>query len=532
MKKFINTIAIEEFVNSISSLIDSKRILLNKQQFTRYLFNTESLDRNISLVIQVISNIEIKNIVILANKHRIPIYPISIGANWGYGSSLPVTDNNVVVDLSLMNKIIEINEEHGYAIIEPGVTQEQLSEYLKINKSKFHFDPTGAGPNTSIIGNILERGFGLGIYGDHYKSLNNFEVLLPNGELFKTGFWNNSKKDIVHCFTNAIGPDTKGIFTQANFGIITKACFNLTPIPDKIKLAIINCSNTNELTTNLVELKKLFLQEALVSGCNITCSTRILTTIMQYPWKAAKNITPLPGKLKTKLVKKYKLSEWSILIPLRGTTNQVIAQEKDLKKIVKNKSSLKIYDEIKINFYDKMLTKLFITLPFLKTIKKMKAFFEFLKGEPMDMTLASPYWRNKNAPPIQNRNPALDNCGLIWMAPTIPFAESDVKEFLNITIPVLHKYGIDDAISLLFANKKSLIATIPLLYDKDSSKETKNAHECYEVLNRIYEAKGFLVYRKAIHSMPRYDSGAYQDFIKSLKKHIDPNNIIAPGRYT
>ena len=59
-----------------------------------------------------------------------PIYPISTGKNWGYGSRVPLHDG-VLVDLGRMNRIVDFDEELAYVTIEPGVTQRQLHAFLQ-----------------------------------------------------------------------------------------------------------------------------------------------------------------------------------------------------------------------------------------------------------------------------------------------------------------------------------------------------------------------------------------------------------------
>ena len=109
---------------------------------------------------------DVQEVVRIANRHRVPIYPISTGKNWGYGSRVPARDG-VLVDLGRMNRIVAFDEELAYVTIEPGVTQRQLYDYLQERGSSLWMDATGASPDCSIIGNTLERGFGHTPMGDH-----------------------------------------------------------------------------------------------------------------------------------------------------------------------------------------------------------------------------------------------------------------------------------------------------------------------------------------------------------------------------
>jgi 4-cresol dehydrogenase (hydroxylating) len=89
----------------------------------RYGENVSGLRREIVAVVYPESTADVQAVVRIANEVRVPLYPISTGRNWGLGSRLPVRDGAVVVDLSRMDRIHEVNETHGHAVIEPGVTR-------------------------------------------------------------------------------------------------------------------------------------------------------------------------------------------------------------------------------------------------------------------------------------------------------------------------------------------------------------------------------------------------------------------------
>ena len=78
----------------------------------------------------------------VASTHKVPLYPISRGKNWGWGDACPTTKGQAILDLSALNRIVEVHEELGYAVVQPGVTQGQLSDYLTRTGSSWWFDPT------------------------------------------------------------------------------------------------------------------------------------------------------------------------------------------------------------------------------------------------------------------------------------------------------------------------------------------------------------------------------------------------------
>ena len=100
---------------------------------------------------------QVQDCVKVANRFSVPLYPISRGRNWGYGSMSPAGGDCAVVDLSRLNRISDYDEKLGAVTVEPGVTQEMLSRFLAENGDRFWIDATGSTPAASMLGNALER---------------------------------------------------------------------------------------------------------------------------------------------------------------------------------------------------------------------------------------------------------------------------------------------------------------------------------------------------------------------------------------
>ena len=212
-----------------SDVIPNERIVSQKEQLQRALLNTSGFNPPyVPAIIKPANRVELEAIVKHANAHDMPLYTYSKGYNWGLGSKLPVQDNCTLLDLSALNKIIEVNEAFRYAIVEPGVTQQQLFEYLEANNYNLMLNVTGSWQHTSVLGNMLERGSGF--LGHRIDDLRGLEVLLADGSTVRTGFWNHTPTDrMVHHFTYGTGPDIKGLFSQSNLGRVTAAVVNLQP---------------------------------------------------------------------------------------------------------------------------------------------------------------------------------------------------------------------------------------------------------------------------------------------------------------
>jgi 4-cresol dehydrogenase (hydroxylating) len=227
----------------------------------RYHRNVTALSRSIPMALRPGNNDEVVAIITAANERRIPIYPFSTGKNWGMGSKLPVTDGSVVVDLSRLNRILEVNESAPYAVLEPGVTQGQLATYLAEHHPTLTFNVTGAFGETSILGNTLERGDGSHARIDDLIAVRG---ILGNGQPFEVGgHWGTAGTDTSHVMRYTAGPDLVGLFSQSNFGLVTAIVFRLLPRAEKRSLFWGRASDA-KLGELFERLQKLYAQRIVL----------------------------------------------------------------------------------------------------------------------------------------------------------------------------------------------------------------------------------------------------------------------------
>lgn len=212
---------------------------------------TEFPDRKIHSVLRPVSRAEVQEVVAIAARHRVPLYPVSTGRNWGLGSALPVVDGCAVVDLRLMNRILEIDTDLRYAVVEPGVTQRQLADALAGGPCMLNV--TGSGAETSVVGNVLERG--VGVLGPRTRDLRALEAVLATGEIVRTGHWSSGDVPEWHQFPPGAGPDVTGLFVQSGFGIVTSAVVGLHP-RQPVELALVR-SRDAELARHVDTLRLL-----------------------------------------------------------------------------------------------------------------------------------------------------------------------------------------------------------------------------------------------------------------------------------
>lgn len=201
---------------------------------------------------------EVQAIVRAANEHKVPLFPISTGKNLGYGGSAPNLSGSVIVDLKRMNKIIEVDDERNFCIVEPGVSYFDLYDYIESRNLKVMLDIPDPGWG-SPLGNALDHGVGytLGIYRDHFGAHCGLEVVLPDGDVMRTGMGAVPGAKTFAENRYGYGPYVDGLFAQANFGIVTKMGLWLMPRPEHFLVCDVTVPKYSDIEPLAAEVNHL-----------------------------------------------------------------------------------------------------------------------------------------------------------------------------------------------------------------------------------------------------------------------------------
>ncbi|MBV8551910.1 MAG: FAD-binding oxidoreductase [Acidobacteriaceae bacterium] len=469
----------------------------------------------------------------IASRHRIPIYPVSTGKNWGYTSSAPTSDA-VLLNLSQMNRILDFSEELGYVTIEPGVTQGQLYEFLKSRNSRLWIDPTGASPECSLLGNIVERGFGHTRYSDHFAHSCNFEVVLPDGQVIHTGHG-----DLPGCKTAPLcrwgtGPFADGVFSQSNFGVVTRLTLWLMPAPECVEAFFFRIDHEDDLPHVVDALRPLRMGGTLQSACHIGNNYKVLSGLQAYPWDATGGQTPLMPDALAPLAKKFNFGAWNGSGALYGTKRQVAEARRLVKCALAGKASkLRFLDERRLIIASRFagITRLFNSWDLNRALELVRPLFGLIQGVPSAQFIKSCYWRKRTFDE-NNMDPDRDRCGLIWCSPLSPLKGAEVRQMSDICISTVLQHGFEPMISLTLLTERTVGCVVSIIYDRDVPGEDERAKVCHEQLLQRLLASGYYPYRLGIQSMPvMQHAGPFGQFLRRLKNELDPEHILAPGRY-
>jgi FAD/FMN-containing dehydrogenase len=212
-----------------TELLDEQRVLRG-EALTPYASDyTEEDPRPPGLAVRPQSTAEVQQVVALAAELGLPLAVRVTGSNVGALAMPPA--GGLVVDLSLMNRIHEVNVEDMYALIEPGVTWEQLKAHLEQEEIPLRMGYPLSPPDTSIVANCLLDGLGnLSMrHGSMADWMGGLEVVLPDGRLLQAGA--NAASDVW--FGNGPLPHLMGLFAnwQGTTGVVTRMAFQLWPLP-------------------------------------------------------------------------------------------------------------------------------------------------------------------------------------------------------------------------------------------------------------------------------------------------------------
>jgi len=209
---------------------------------------------------------EVSKVVKIANAYRIPIYAISTGRDMGYGHCAPAYSGSVVLDLKRMDRIIEVSETNAYCVVEPGVNYFDMYRYLQEKGIRLILNLPDANWG-GLIGNSLDHGNGymLPEYRDHFGSHCGMEVVLANGEIMRTGMGAIPDSKVGPQYKYGLGPYVDGIFSQGNYGVVTKMGFWMYPMPEGYFRGTVQVPRHDDLH-RLVEIMSYLLDSGISNG--------------------------------------------------------------------------------------------------------------------------------------------------------------------------------------------------------------------------------------------------------------------------
>lgn len=495
---------------------------------------TFATSNRVSAILKPGSRADVQACLRIANQYRTPLHPVSRGRNWGYGTAVPFAPNTILLDLSRMNRIISHDDRLGYVVLEPGVSIGQLIEHLNANQSTLFASIGGAPPEASFVGNALERGMGKSRFGDRFEAICGLEVVLPSGEVVETGYGRFPNAKANNVARASIGPYVDGLFSQSNFGVVTRMTMWLPHRSPHFRTFFYSIDHPDRLPALVDAVQSLYARDILRTPTLLGNDYRWLSFVTQYPWQEMKGVTPLAEALVAKMRKKAGRGVWNGDGALYGESH---AHVRALQSIVEATLSPIVS---RIIFFDPLKARLAVAGGWIKYLatgndvrRLMRLAFSrsIYQGNAIEGTLATLYWRKKTPPPT-TMDPDRDGCGLIAYDMLLPATGKPVVEADVIVRRECGRFGFEPNIALNFGRGKAIYMTGQLLFDRDVAGEDERALACHDALIQAFASAGYYPCRLGV--MSNNAVGAMNDpytaMLAGFKKMLDPNGILSPGK--
>ncbi len=214
----------EKIVNNLRRLLGHGKVLSSPEDLFCYSYDGTFLYGAPAVVVRPATTREVAAVLKLASAEGIPVVPRGAGTGLS-GGAVPV-EGSIVLDLTAMDRILEIDTADMLAVVEPGVVTARL--HRAAESAGLFYPPDPSSSNVSTIGgNIAEcaggpRGLKYGVTRDYVLGL---EVVLAGGEVVVCG---------GRTVKNASGYDLTGLFvgSEGTLGVVTRAVLRLIPRPE------------------------------------------------------------------------------------------------------------------------------------------------------------------------------------------------------------------------------------------------------------------------------------------------------------
>ena len=214
------------------------------------------------VVVFASSTEEVRDIVNICRRHQVPMIPYGVGTSLE-GHILAI-HGGVCVDLSQMNRILNIHETDLDAVVQAGVTRKQLNEHIKHTGLFFPVDP---GADATLGGMAATRASGTNAvrYGTMRENVMSLKVVLADGRVIQTS--RRAKK-------SAAGYDLTRLFVGAEgtLGIITEVTVRLYPVQEAMSAAVCAFESVDGCTNTVIQTIQAGVP---IARCDIVCEKTV-----------------------------------------------------------------------------------------------------------------------------------------------------------------------------------------------------------------------------------------------------------------
>lgn len=235
--------------DELKALVGKGRYLDSDEDLLLYSYDAFMVQGKPEVVLLPVSTEEVSRIMKTASREKIPITARGAGTNLT-GGSVP-TRGGIALVFTKMDKILHIDKENRFAVLQPGVINMEFQKELAKQGLYYPPDP-GSMAVTTMGGNVAENAGGpravkYGVTKDYLLGL---EVVLASGEVLRTG---------GKTLKNVTGYNLTQLFcgSEGTLGLITEITVKLIPLPETkrtLQAAYKNLSDAGKTVSKVFEI--------------------------------------------------------------------------------------------------------------------------------------------------------------------------------------------------------------------------------------------------------------------------------------
>jgi len=487
-------------VGQWSQLLGDSYVRTDLETLDRFARTTLPNGTRPAVVLQPTNSSDVQAIVRIAARLRVPLHPSYPDANWGYGDGCAPADGWAIVDLSRMNQILHVDERLACAVVEPGVTQGQLSQYLSENQPSLMIDISTDGPTTSVIGSTLQKSWGYSPYADRWSRIRGMEVVLPDSRILRTGSGRCSEQvggpfsGSTHC-----GPHLDGLFCQSHLGIVTRMGLPLMARPECIEAYHCSIRSDEDLPALVEAVRELRLQRTILSTVEIANDLRAISTQRPFPSEllpADDGPARIPGTLRLQLREQCGVGAWNLYGGLYGSTETVSLSKKQLKQLLGPIGTLQFFSRRSLSIARRM-NRVSRAVGFgtrsAGNLDSAEMVFDLISGIPQPRHRPGLGWHSP-APVGDAIDPG--QTGLICHCVVVDATADAASQAMALVEQVTNEFQLDPLLTWTSVFERALQLTIHLTYDPHCHADRLRAKECWQALKSSLETQRFMPARQ------------------------------------
>lgn len=428
---------------------------------------------------------DVREIVRIANEFRVPLWTFGQGRNYAYGGPAPRVKGSIQVSFRKMNRVLHVDDELAYAVVEPGVRFQDLYDHLQAGGYRLWPSIPDLGWG-SVVGNTLDSGRGYTRYGDHPSTQCGMEVVLASGELLRTGMGGMDASKVWHLFRESYGPNHAGLFFQSNFGIVTKMGVWLMRAPEVYVSGWATWREEDQVAGVVDALRELMFDGVITNQ-----------PLVGFGNPSQNGRDP-------------SLGGWMVRFALYGRETVIEAQYALVRETLARAADgvevgRRVYrgddQRSRATFHD---DKVQGGVPGLELLEMFKE----VNGE---------------------------DAGHLDLSALGPMTGADVRDSIRLRRELYRRHGLPYTAGIVLLQRSALHIS-PVVFDTRDERATRAGYAAYNEMVAELAQAGYPVYRTNIQSMDvvadqfGFGNHAQRRLNERLKDLLDPNGILSPGK--